>query len=107
MVVSLLIFNIFSCQFEKAIFPERYNALKSAIHIVKEEIVELATTEEVLYDAIVCDITPSCKPSRPSLIHMSRILSKLVLDLGCIYCRGVGTTRSFVDLAEVSFVICL
>ncbi|VDD93712.1 unnamed protein product [Enterobius vermicularis] len=61
---------------------ERYNALKSAIHIVKEEIVELATTEEVLYDAIVCDITPSCKPiSKISKIIMERVGEEVIDDI--------------------------
>lgn len=61
---------------------EQYNIMKSAIHVLKEEITDLATTEEILYDAIVCDITPSCKPiSDVSKLILERVGEEVLDDI--------------------------
>lgn len=61
---------------------ERYDQLKSAIHVLKEEITELATADEVLYDAVVCDVTPNCKPiSEISKLIMNKVGEEVIDDL--------------------------
>uniref|UniRef100_A0A0N5ATN9 Non-specific serine/threonine protein kinase n=1 Tax=Syphacia muris TaxID=451379 RepID=A0A0N5ATN9_9BILA len=61
---------------------ERYNTLKSTIHVLKDEITNLATAEEPLYDAIVCDITPACKPiSEISEIILKKVGEEVIDDV--------------------------